>query len=41
MDDVVDHIVARVLDQFDLPAPAARRWTGLADARAADTRRTA
>ncbi|MEU9126229.1 non-oxidative hydroxyarylic acid decarboxylases subunit B [Streptomyces sp. NPDC048506] len=33
LDDVVDHIVARVLDQFDLPAPRARRWTGLADAR--------
>src|SRR5262249_5019686 len=37
LDDVVDHIVARVLDQFDLSAPGARRWTGLADAR--DTER--
>lgn len=35
VDDVIDHIVARVLDQFDLPAPRARRWTGLADARRA------
>lgn len=28
VDDVVDHVVARILDQFDLPAPRARRWTG-------------
>jgi flavin prenyltransferase len=27
--DVVDHIVSRVLDQLDLPAPGARRWTGI------------
>ncbi|MFA3835062.1 UbiX family flavin prenyltransferase [Streptomyces aureus] len=27
--DLVDHIVARVLDQFDLNMPAARRWQGL------------
>ncbi|EQD84744.1 4-hydroxy-3-polyprenylbenzoate decarboxylase [Saccharopolyspora erythraea NRRL 2338] len=33
VDDVVDHVVARVLDQFDLPAAAARRWRGLAAAR--------
>lgn len=31
--DIVDHVVTRVLDQFDLPAPAARRWNGLAAAR--------
>jgi flavin prenyltransferase len=35
LDDVVDHIVARVLDQFGLPAPRARRWTGLAGAQRA------
>ena len=35
VDDVVDHIVARVLDQFDLPAPAARRWAGMREAREA------
>ena len=29
IDDIIDHIVARVLDQFDLPAPRARRWAGL------------
>ncbi|MEU4668026.1 non-oxidative hydroxyarylic acid decarboxylases subunit B [Amycolatopsis sp. NPDC023774] len=29
LDDVLDHVVARVLDQFGLTAPAARRWTGL------------
>ncbi|MFB6852491.1 UbiX family flavin prenyltransferase [Streptomyces sp. NPDC056341] len=27
--DLVDHIVARVLDQFDLDMPAAKRWQGL------------
>ncbi|GAA4617820.1 non-oxidative hydroxyarylic acid decarboxylases subunit B [Saccharopolyspora hordei] len=31
--DVVDHITARVLDQLDLPAPAARRWEGLRTAK--------
>lgn len=30
--DLVDHIVARVLDQFDLDMPAAKRWQGLAAA---------
>ncbi|MFS4092123.1 non-oxidative hydroxyarylic acid decarboxylases subunit B [Streptomyces sp. AF1A] len=34
VDDIVDHVVARVLDQFDLPAPAARRWEGMRAARA-------
>ncbi|MER6714945.1 non-oxidative hydroxyarylic acid decarboxylases subunit B [Streptomyces sp. NPDC000877] len=34
VDDIVDHITARVLDQFDLPAPAARRWAGMRTARA-------
>ena len=29
VDDIVDHVVARVLDQFDLPHPRARRWEGL------------
>ncbi|MET9381689.1 non-oxidative hydroxyarylic acid decarboxylases subunit B [Streptomyces sp. NPDC002928] len=33
VDDIVDHVVARVLDQFDLPAPAARRWEGMRAAR--------
>jgi 4-hydroxy-3-polyprenylbenzoate decarboxylase len=28
IDDIVNHIVARVLDQFDLPAPFAKRWDG-------------
>jgi 4-hydroxy-3-polyprenylbenzoate decarboxylase len=31
LDDVVDHIVARALDQFGLRLPTARRWSGLAD----------
>jgi 4-hydroxy-3-polyprenylbenzoate decarboxylase len=38
VDDIVDHITARVLDQFDLPAPAARRWEGMRAARAASDR---
>ncbi len=29
VEDIVDHITARILDQFDLPAPAARRWEGM------------
>ncbi|SMQ20589.1 4-hydroxy-3-polyprenylbenzoate decarboxylase [Streptomyces sp. Ag82_O1-12] len=33
VEDIVDHVVARVLDQFDLPAPAARRWHGMRAAR--------
>jgi 4-hydroxy-3-polyprenylbenzoate decarboxylase len=33
VDDIVDHIVTRVLDQFGLPAPAARRWEGMRAAR--------
>ncbi|GAA2596124.1 non-oxidative hydroxyarylic acid decarboxylases subunit B [Streptomyces axinellae] len=35
VDDIVDHLVARVLDQFELPAPTARRWPGLRSARRA------
>ncbi|MFF9580979.1 non-oxidative hydroxyarylic acid decarboxylases subunit B [Streptomyces achromogenes] len=33
VDDVVDHVVTRILDQFDLPAPAAKRWEGMRAAR--------
>ncbi|MFI6865163.1 UbiX family flavin prenyltransferase [Streptomyces sp. NPDC050421] len=32
--DLVEHTVARILDQFALPAPHTRRWKGLAAARA-------
>ncbi|MEU9060150.1 non-oxidative hydroxyarylic acid decarboxylases subunit B [Streptomyces sp. NPDC048430] len=35
VDDIVDHITARILDQFDLSALAARRWEGMRAARAA------
>jgi len=31
VDDIVDHIVARVLDQFDIPAEFAKRWDGQMD----------
>jgi flavin prenyltransferase len=34
VDDVVDHIAVRVLDQFDLPVPEAGRWQGMHAARA-------
>jgi flavin prenyltransferase len=33
VDDIVDHITARLLDQFDLPAPTAKRWAGMRAAR--------
>lgn len=33
VDDVVEHVVGRTLDQFGLDLPTARRWTGLATAR--------
>ncbi|MBF9068980.1 non-oxidative hydroxyarylic acid decarboxylases subunit B [Streptacidiphilus fuscans] len=32
VDDIVDHIVARVLDQFDIKASRARRWEGMRSA---------
>ncbi|HZC91416.1 MAG TPA: non-oxidative hydroxyarylic acid decarboxylases subunit B [Mycobacterium sp.] len=32
--DIVDHIVARILDQFDIESPAAKRWNGVQDAKA-------
>src|SRR5207249_8367784 len=28
LDDIVNHIVGRVLDQFKIPAPFAKRWDG-------------
>jgi 4-hydroxy-3-polyprenylbenzoate decarboxylase len=31
--DVVDHTVARIMDQFGVPFPAAKRWNGLPAAR--------
>ncbi|MER6738676.1 non-oxidative hydroxyarylic acid decarboxylases subunit B [Streptomyces puniciscabiei] len=34
VDDIVDHVVTRVLDQFGLPAPSPRRWEGMRAARA-------
>ena len=33
--DVVDHIVTRILDQFDIESPTARRWTGVSGQQAA------
>jgi len=32
--DIVDHIVARILDQFDIESPTAKRWTGVPGAKA-------
>ncbi|MCJ0874028.1 bagremycin/ferroverdin biosynthesis UbiX family decarboxylase BagM/FevK [Streptomyces sp. AP-93] len=34
VDDIVDHIVARVLDQFGIEVPGARRWDGFPRSRA-------
>src|SRR5580700_1936575 len=33
--DIVDHIVMRILDQFEIESPTAKRWTGVAGAKAA------
>ncbi|WP_439673396.1 non-oxidative hydroxyarylic acid decarboxylases subunit B [Embleya sp. MST-111070] len=33
-EDIVDHIVVRILDQFGFDVPSARRWTGMRTARA-------
>ncbi|MGY2062034.1 UbiX family flavin prenyltransferase, partial [Nocardia gipuzkoensis] len=38
LDDMVDHIVIRVLDQLGLTIDYERRWQGLANARASNTR---
>ncbi|MFE7509623.1 UbiX family flavin prenyltransferase [Streptomyces sp. NPDC057540] len=35
IDDIVDHIVTRILDQLGLQAPSARRWNGMRAARTA------
>jgi 4-hydroxy-3-polyprenylbenzoate decarboxylase len=32
--DIVEHIVTRVLDQFDIESPTAKRWTGVSDQKA-------
>ncbi|MFE9458545.1 non-oxidative hydroxyarylic acid decarboxylases subunit B [Streptomyces californicus] len=32
-DDIVDHIVARILDQLGIEVPSARRWSGMRGAR--------
>jgi 4-hydroxy-3-polyprenylbenzoate decarboxylase len=36
LDDVVEHIVVRTLDQFGLDLPTARRWTGMTRAPTGD-----
>lgn len=32
--DIVDHIVTRILDQFDIESPGAQRWNGVPGAKA-------
>jgi flavin prenyltransferase len=32
--DIVEHIVTRILDQFDIESSTARRWTGVSDQKA-------
>jgi 4-hydroxy-3-polyprenylbenzoate decarboxylase len=39
VEDIVDHVVARTLDQLDLPAPFAKRWGGAPRAAAVPLRR--
>jgi len=39
LDDMVEHIVARVLDQFDIDASFARRWDGVLQANKSSIRR--
>ena len=34
--DLVDHIVTRILDQFDIDSPAAKRWNGVSGQKATD-----
>jgi flavin prenyltransferase len=34
IDDIVEHIVTRILDQFDIESPTARRWTGVSGQKA-------
>jgi hypothetical protein len=38
IEDILDHLVARIFDQFGLPAPDAHRWPGINTARTADSR---
>ena len=33
VNDIVDHLVVRILDQFDLPETDAKRWEGMRAAR--------
>src|SRR5258705_369481 len=33
VNDIVDHLVVRILDQFDLSAAGAKRWDGMRAAR--------
>jgi 4-hydroxy-3-polyprenylbenzoate decarboxylase len=37
VNDIVDHLVVRILDQFDLPAADAQRWDGMRAAREIQT----
>jgi len=34
--DIVDHVVTRILDQFDIESPGAKRWNGVPDAKASN-----
>ncbi len=38
VEELVDHLVTRLLDQLDLPVPDARRWSGMRAARTAQHR---
>jgi flavin prenyltransferase len=34
IDDFVSHVVTRILDQFDIESPTAKRWNGMSDQKA-------
>lgn len=34
IDDFVSHVVTRILDQFDIESPSAKRWNGVSDQKA-------
>jgi flavin prenyltransferase len=37
--DVVDHVVTRILDQFEIASPAAKRWAGVSTQRSTSRKR--
>jgi len=38
VDDIVAHVVTRILDQFDIESPTARRWNGVSGQKSSSTK---